>query len=90
MHPPAFLLVDCAHGIASRALKLIFALKFPPSEDVPLWAMRAGHHIYLASRASSYPLHPDCLDLLLSGQGTIYQFLLLRFSSPLNLGTRFL
>jgi hypothetical protein len=36
MHPPAFLLSDCVHDIASRALKLISALKFPPSKDVSL------------------------------------------------------
>jgi hypothetical protein len=36
MHPPAFLLVNCAYGIASHALKLISAPTFPPSEDVPL------------------------------------------------------
>jgi hypothetical protein len=36
MHPSAFLLADCVHGIAGRALKLIYALKFPPSEDVTL------------------------------------------------------
>jgi hypothetical protein len=35
-HPIAFLLADCALGIADRALKLISALKFPPSEDVSL------------------------------------------------------
>jgi hypothetical protein len=28
-YPPAFLLVDCVHGISDHALKLISALKFP-------------------------------------------------------------
>jgi hypothetical protein len=33
-------------NIASLALKLISALKFPPTEDVPLSTLWAGHHIY--------------------------------------------
>jgi hypothetical protein len=36
MHPPTILIIDCAHGITGRALKRISALKFQPSEDVPL------------------------------------------------------
>jgi hypothetical protein len=34
--PHALLSTDYVHGIADHALKLLSALKFPPSEDVPL------------------------------------------------------
>jgi hypothetical protein len=35
MHPPAFLLSDCVHGISDHTLKSISDPKFPPSKDVP-------------------------------------------------------
>jgi hypothetical protein len=40
------LLADCVHGFAYHALKLISALKFPPSEGVPLSTLWVGYHIY--------------------------------------------
>jgi hypothetical protein len=87
-----------AHDIVGRALKLILTSKFPPSEDVPLLTLWAGHHTYFhrlfvewwATCRSKGFFCSSYLDLPILDQATLRRSLLLGFSSPLNLRMRFL
>jgi hypothetical protein len=89
-----FLLSNCVHGIPDHALKLILTPKFPPLEGASSWPCEKGimyismDHLLKEPQTKRF-LHSSYLDLLLPDRVTLYQFLLPRFSSPLNLGMRF-
>jgi hypothetical protein len=95
--PTCCLLAEWVHDIADHALKLISALKFPPSKDVPLSTLWAGYHVYYVAHLPKGKLIVDqqVPSLQLPGPPSSrsrhpISILALRFNSPWNLKTRFL